>query len=50
MVVLPANDLNELRDEARYAALENGRVAANYVLVVDFRLIVLVHHCNKPSE
>lgn len=47
LIVLPANDLNEFCDEARYTALENGRVAAYYILVVDLGLIILMHHCKK---
>lgn len=46
LIVLPADYLNELRNEARYAALENSRVPAYHVLVVYFRLIILVHHYN----
>lgn len=46
LIVLPANYLNELRNEARYAALENSRVPAYHVLVVYFRLIILVYHYN----
>ena len=47
MVVLPADYLNELRDKARYAALENSRVAAYHVLVVYLGLIILVYHYNE---
>ncbi|EZA61108.1 hypothetical protein X777_08320, partial [Ooceraea biroi] len=49
LVILPANDLNELRDKARYAALEDGRVATYHVLIVDFGLIILMHHCNERA-
>lgn len=47
LIVLPADYLNELRDEARYAALEYSRVAAYHVLVVYFGLIILVYNYNK---
>lgn len=50
MIVLPANYLNELRNEAWYAALENSRVPAYHVLVVYFRLIILVYHYNIYIE
>lgn len=50
LIVLPANYLNELRNEAWYAALENSRVPAYHVLVVYFRLIILVYHYNIYIE
>lgn len=46
LIVLPTDDLNKLGHEARDATLENGRVTANDVLVVDLRLIILMYHCN----
>lgn len=50
LIVLPANYLYEFRHETRYTALENCRVTAYYVFVVDFGLIILMHHCNERAK
>lgn len=45
LIGVPRNDLNEVGHKRRYQTLDDGRIAADHVLLVHVRLVVLSHDC-----